>query len=69
MGGMFPVATIHRVFGIGYGGRRTAGRASFLFFKNFQLVLTKFSFWWADWALVGDHYVKFKHFHDFFLIS
>ena len=51
---MFPGAAIHGVFGIGCGfraGRRTAGRASFLFFKSFWLVLTKFSFWRGDWAL------------------
>ena len=38
-------------------------KVSFLFLKSFLLVLTKYSFWQADWAL-GYHSMKFRHFFN-----
>ena len=37
------------------------GRASFLFFGSFLLVLVGLSFWLGDWAL-GYHSMDFGHF-------
>ena len=41
--------------------KRATGKVSFLFCKNFLLVLTKLSFWQEDWAL-GYHSINFRHF-------
>ena len=40
------------IWGSGFRvGWRTTGRVQSRFFGTFLLVLTKFSFWWGDWAL------------------
>ena len=42
---------------------RTVGKVSFLFLQSFLLVLTKLSFWRADWAL-GYHSMAYGQFPD-----
>ena len=41
----------------------TAGRVSFVFFRNFLLVLAELSFWRGEWALVY-HFMEFGQFPD-----
>ena len=36
---------------------------NFSFSRFFLLVLTKFSYWWEDWAL-GYHFMRFRDFPD-----
>ena len=58
---MFQETIIHKTFEINSGfhvKERTAGKVQFLFFKNFLLVLTKFSFRDEDLAL-GNNSMKF----------
>ena len=55
---------IHRIFGTNSNFHvkwRTTGKAYFLFYKSFLLVLIKFSHWQGDWVL-GYHSMGFRHF-------
>ena len=47
--------------------QRPKGKVQILFFKNFLLVLTRFSFWEEDWAL-GYNSMKFLNISKFLKI-
>ena len=64
--GNLEAKTIHRIFETNSSfdvNQRTTGKVQILSFKVFLLVITKFSFWQEDWALVY-HSMKFWDFPD-----
>ena len=59
--GITTATTIYKIFEANssfHVKQRTTGKAQFLFFSSFLLVLTIFSFWEEDWAL-GYNSMKF----------